>query len=66
MRIADGSEVHVWGQYHDEFVRDGDRWLIHCRALRVAHEKGTRPEAGHATLYEHLPRTPVDRCHTYR
>jgi ketosteroid isomerase-like protein len=52
----DGSEVHVWGQYHDRLRRVGDGWLITRRALRVAHEKGTRPEDGRPTLYEPLPR----------
>jgi ketosteroid isomerase-like protein len=56
LRAADETEVHVWGQYLDDFVRIDGRWLIAHRALRVAHEKGTRPEGGHATLYEYLPR----------
>jgi ketosteroid isomerase-like protein len=56
VRAADGSEAHVWGEYHDEFVRRAERWLIARRALRVAHEKGTRPEGGLPTLYEPLPR----------
>jgi ketosteroid isomerase-like protein len=56
LRAEDNSEVHVWGQYADVLQRvDGD-WLIRRRALRVAHEKGTRPEDGRASLYEHLPR----------
>jgi ketosteroid isomerase-like protein len=56
VRAADASEVHVWGQYADRLVRSGDRWLIERRALRVAHEKGTHPEEGRASLYEYLPR----------
>lgn len=56
LRAADASEVHVWGQYHDELRFLDGRWLIARRALRVAHEKGTRPEGGRASLYEYLPR----------
>lgn len=56
LRRADQSEVHVWGQYHDTFVRDGDRWLVQERALRVAAEKGGVPESGRPSLYEFLPR----------
>lgn len=56
VRAADATEVHVWGEYHDELVRSGERGLIARRALRVAHEKGTRPESGLPTLYEPLAR----------
>jgi ketosteroid isomerase-like protein len=56
VRAADASEVHVWGQYQDELLHRDGRWLIARRALRVAHEKGTRPERGRPTLYEPLPR----------
>jgi ketosteroid isomerase-like protein len=56
VRSADGSEVHVWGQYLDDLVRQGETWRIARRALRVAHEKGTVPEDGRPTLYEPLPR----------
>ncbi|MFD7407817.1 nuclear transport factor 2 family protein [Streptomyces sp. NPDC059866] len=57
VRREDESEVHVWGQYHDRFVRVGDAWLVKERRLRVAAERGTRPEDGRATLYEPLPRS---------
>lgn len=56
VRSKDGSEVHVWGQYLDDLVRTGEGWQIARRALRVAHEKGTVPEDGRATLYQPLPR----------
>jgi ketosteroid isomerase-like protein len=56
VRAADGSEVHVWGQYADDLVRVDGRWRIARRALRVAHEKGTLPEDGRPSLYEYLPR----------
>lgn len=56
VRRADVSEAHVWGQYADRFVRHGGAWLIQRRALRVAHEVGTRPEDGHDSLFEYLPR----------
>jgi hypothetical protein len=56
LRSSDDSEVHVWGQYLDDFRRVDGTWLIARRALRVAHEKGTRPEGGLPTLYEPLPR----------
>jgi len=61
VRAVDGSEVHVWGQYLDDFVKVDERWLIANRALRVAHEKGTKPEGGLRTLYEHLPRHSPER-----
>jgi len=64
VRSADGSEVHVWGQYLDQFAQVDGRWLIARRALRVAHEKGTRPEGGQATLYEPLPRLIAGPGHT--
>jgi hypothetical protein len=56
VRRADESEVHVWGQYHDRFVRVGGVWLVQERKLRIAAERGTIPEDGRATLYEPLPR----------
>lgn len=56
VRSADASEVHVWGQYFDDLVHEDGTWRIARRALRVAHEKGTFPEDGRATLYEPLPR----------
>ncbi|MGX4694852.1 nuclear transport factor 2 family protein [Streptomyces sp. JNUCC 63] len=56
VRRADESEVHVWGQYHDRFVRVGGVWLVQERKLRIAAERGTVPEDGRATLYEPLPR----------
>lgn len=56
VRRADDSEVHVWGQYIDQLTSADGTWRIARRALRVAHEKGTVPEGGHATLYEPLPR----------
>lgn len=57
VRTSDGSAVHVWGQYLDDLrCRDG-AWQIARRALRVAHEQGTRPEQGRASLYEYLPRS---------
>ncbi|HJQ42193.1 MAG TPA: nuclear transport factor 2 family protein [Jatrophihabitantaceae bacterium] len=56
IRAADGSEVHVWGQYFDDVVMQDGSWRIARRALRVAHEKGTVPEDGRTTLYEPLPR----------
>ncbi|MGI5508455.1 nuclear transport factor 2 family protein [Streptomyces sp. CA-106131] len=56
VRREDDSEAHVWGQYHDRFVRAGDRWLVQSRTLRMAAERGTRPEGGRVTLYEPLPR----------
>lgn len=56
VRSADASEVHVWGQYLDDLRQVDRRWGIASRVLRVAHEKGTRPEGGRSTLYEPLPR----------
>jgi ketosteroid isomerase-like protein len=52
----DGTEVHAWGQYADEFARLDGRWLIRRRAFRASAEKGTEPDQGRETLYEFLPR----------
>lgn len=36
-RYRDGRpDAELWARYHDRFVRDGDRWLISERILRVA------------------------------
>jgi ketosteroid isomerase-like protein len=32
----DRPDAELWARYHDRFVRDGDRWLISERILRVA------------------------------
>ena len=32
----DRPDAHLWARYHDRFVRDGGRWLIAERVLRVA------------------------------
>ncbi len=32
----DRPDAHLWGRYHDRFVRDAGRWLIAERVLRVA------------------------------
>jgi ketosteroid isomerase-like protein len=44
----DRPDGHVWGQYHDGFVRVGGRWLFKRRELRVSgthnfHVKSTLP-----------------------
>ena len=56
VRREDDSEAHVWGQYQDSYIRLDGAWLVRSRSLRVAAERGTRPEDGRATLYEPLPR----------
>ncbi|MFV0463069.1 MAG: nuclear transport factor 2 family protein [Nostocoides sp.] len=59
-RLA-GGEVHVWGQYHDEFRRTPQGWRISKKALRISHEKGTDVPPGLPTLYEPLPRGSVSK-----
>lgn len=52
----DGTEVHAFGQYADELTRTQRGWLIQHRAFRASAERGTVPDEGRSTLYEHLPR----------
>jgi ketosteroid isomerase-like protein len=52
----DGSTMTLWGVYTDELVRVDGRWLIDRRALRASAESGGRPEDGHPTQFEVLPR----------
>lgn len=38
---AQDLHLHVWGNYEDELVHDGDRWRIRVRKVRVAGAKTT-------------------------
>jgi ketosteroid isomerase-like protein len=43
--LAQDRHLHVWGNYEDELVDEGDRWRIARRAVRVAGARTTTSEA---------------------
>jgi len=45
-RRAGHPDLEVWGQYHDHLRRQGDRWLIERRTLRVAGIRGLDRDPG--------------------
>ena len=56
-RRVGGEEVHLWGRYTDEVVRDGGgRWRFASRVLRAAGERHDPPRPMDEPTYERLPR----------
>ncbi|MEU1956051.1 nuclear transport factor 2 family protein [Nocardia rhamnosiphila] len=60
VRRSDGSELHLWAQYQDDFrVVDG-RWRIQRRVFRAVADKGSVPDKNVGDrLYEFLPRNTL-------
>jgi len=55
---ARDETMHMWGRYTDELVKQGDRWLIRERRLRVAGVQLT-PSSPLPDRFEPFPRTPL-------
>lgn len=62
VRRSDGSDLHVWAQYHDDFWLVDGRWRIQRRVFRAAADKGSVPDENVGDrLYEFLPRKTLER-----
>jgi ketosteroid isomerase-like protein len=55
-RLPDGGTAEVWGRYHDDLVRDGDRWRLASRRIRAAGWTGFDIPEGLPGPFE-----PIDR-----